>query len=399
MRAPLVDHHVHGDALSPELGGDGLRDVLVERVPARGRVEGEDQRLRIDAGFLEEGLGLLGIVLEALDLGEVVDVDGRKRPAHLARAPPEHVLDELVHVDRLRDGLAHLQVLHRPLLEVDEGQVVDARGDGGPHGRLAAGIDEVHRVRRHVLHDVDLAGEKRGEARRELGDEAEGDLLDLGLALPVVVVARDDQLLVAYPLRELEGPRARGLGGQSLDALLEGLGRHRHEILQGDAVDEPRPWLVGDEAYRVGIDDLDFLHQCPARQVVRLVGGVLDVVHGRLDALGIEGLAVVELDALAQGELPRGVVHHLPRDGEHGDRLVALRIAVDQPIVHVLDHVVGRPVHDGVGQERPGLCREGHDDFLGLHSILGKDRGGRGQEGKHGCEDFQELHERILLVR
>src|SRR5499425_3460236 len=43
VRAPLVDHHVDGDAEAPELGGDGLRDVLVERVTARGRVEGEGE--------------------------------------------------------------------------------------------------------------------------------------------------------------------------------------------------------------------------------------------------------------------------------------------------------------------------------------------------------------------
>src|SRR3990172_8457809 len=36
VRAPLVDHDVGRDADAPQLGGDGLRDVLVERVAARG---------------------------------------------------------------------------------------------------------------------------------------------------------------------------------------------------------------------------------------------------------------------------------------------------------------------------------------------------------------------------
>src|SRR5262249_46055382 len=72
VSAPLVDHHVDGDADAPELGGDGLRDVLVERVAARRRVESEGELARIDVGGLEEVLGVLHVVLEALDLGRVV---------------------------------------------------------------------------------------------------------------------------------------------------------------------------------------------------------------------------------------------------------------------------------------------------------------------------------------
>src|ERR1044071_9542568 len=76
--APLVDHHVDGDADAPELGGDGLRDVLVERVATRGRVEGQGETARIDVGRLQQDLRMLDVVLEALDLGGEVHVDGRK---------------------------------------------------------------------------------------------------------------------------------------------------------------------------------------------------------------------------------------------------------------------------------------------------------------------------------
>ena len=142
-----------------------------------------------------------------------------------------------------------------------------------------------------------------------------------GGALPVVGVLLHHELLVAHPLHELERPGADGLGGEGLDALLlERLGRHGQEVGGGDAVDQAGPGLLGDEAHRVVVDDLDVLHLGPARRVVRLVRRVLDVVHGGLDGRGIEGLAVVELDALAQRELPRGVVDDLPAGGEHRAR-------------------------------------------------------------------------------
>ena len=254
-------------------------------------------------------------------------------------------------------------------------------------------------MRRHVLHDVDLAGEERGEPGAELRDEPERHRLQLGLALPVVVVAHDDQLLVAHPLAELEWPGADRLGEEPLRAFrLQRLGRHHQHVAQRDAVDEPRPGLLGDEAHRVGVDDLDLLHEGPARRVVRLVGRVLDVVHRRLDALGVEGLAVVELHARAQRELPRRVVHDLPGGGQHGDRLVGLGVPVHQPVVHVLDHVVGGPVHDGVRQERARLGGEGDHDLLGLHAALRRGRKRRGQERREHHEEFQKSHQRVLLV-
>src|SRR4029450_9352322 len=122
VSAPLVDHHVDGDADTAELGGDGLRDVLVERVAARGRVEGQGETARIDIGRLQQDLRVLDVVLEALDLGGEVYVDGRQRAAHLGGPAPQHLLDQLVHIDGLADGLAHPDILHPPRAEIDEGR-------------------------------------------------------------------------------------------------------------------------------------------------------------------------------------------------------------------------------------------------------------------------------------
>jgi hypothetical protein len=174
--------------------------------------------------------------------------------------------------DGVVNRLARAQVLHRAGLQVDEGEVVDPRGHRAPHLGLAALVEHLHGVRGHVLHDVDLAGEQRGQPRAELGDEADGHAVQIGSALPVVGVLLHHELLVAHPLHELERPGADGLGGEGLDALLlERLGRHGQKVGGGDAVDQAGPRLVGDEAHGVVVDHLDVLHLGPARRIVRLV--------------------------------------------------------------------------------------------------------------------------------
>src|SRR5574341_189994 len=55
VRAPLVDHHVDRDPDAAQLGGDSLRDILVERVAARRGVERQDEPARVEVGGLEKG--------------------------------------------------------------------------------------------------------------------------------------------------------------------------------------------------------------------------------------------------------------------------------------------------------------------------------------------------------
>ena len=57
-----------------------------------------------------------------------------------------------------------------------------------------------------------------------------------------------------------------------------------------------------------------------------------------LTELRVERLAVVELHALAELELPGGVVDDLPAGGQHRLGLEGLGVTVEQPVVDVLEH-------------------------------------------------------------
>ena len=125
VRAPFVDDDVGANAHALQLRGDGEREVLVERIAPRRRIEREAQRFWIDAGLLEQRLGARRIVLVALHRG-IVDVGRRQRPAHARRAALEDLLDQLIDIDGVIHGAAHADVLHRAGLEIDEREVVDA---------------------------------------------------------------------------------------------------------------------------------------------------------------------------------------------------------------------------------------------------------------------------------
>ena len=329
-------------------------------------------------------------MLVALHLDEV-GVGRRQRPTHPGRLALEHLLDQLVHIERVVHGPPRANVLHRAGLQIDEREVVDAGGDGRPDLRAAAPLHRLDRVRRHVLHDVDLAREQGRHASAELGDEAEGDAARVGGPLPVIGIALDDQPVIALPLDEPERAGADRLLRQGLRALLlQRLGRHEGVGERG-VVDEARPRLLGDQPHHVVVDDLYFLDRLPVRggRVMALAGRILRVLERRLDRLGVERLAVVELDALTQRELPGGVVDDLPSGGEHRPGLEGLGVAVEQAIVDVLEHVVGRPVHDRRREHRARLGPEADHDLLAAALRPG---GGRAEQDQADREHQQRVH-------
>jgi hypothetical protein len=95
--------------------------------------------------------------------------------------------------------------------------------------------------------------------------------------------------------------------------------------------------LGGLDPDRGRIDDLDLGDRLEEGGVAVLDAGVDVAGKAELDGVGVERLAVVELDALAELELPGGVVDDLPAQGEA--RLdLQIEVAVDQPIEDRPDH-------------------------------------------------------------
>ena len=87
-----------------------------------------------------------------------------------------------------------------------------------------------------------------------------------------------------------------------------------HDGKEDQALEQDGARLVGDDVHRLGIDDADLLDGPD----VAVLGGLLlrieHPVEGVLDILRRHRLAVVELDPLAELELPGGVVRDLPRE-------------------------------------------------------------------------------------
>src|SRR2546426_12327587 len=114
--------------------------------------------------------------------------------------------------------------------------------------------------------------------------------------------------------------------------LPERLGRHDEGVREGRAVDEVRPGLLREESRRMVVDDLHLPDEAPVRGrgEVALAGRIERVVDRGLDRRGGKGLAVVELDALAELELPGRVIDDPPALGQHRLWLEGLGVTVEQ---------------------------------------------------------------------
>ena len=158
------------------------------------------------------------------------------------------------------------------------------------------------------------------------------------LAAPVLVEGFEPDVLVALPLHELPGagahrrPCCRTPPSPTFSTCFLGTMREEHEALE-----QERERLVGDQMDRVRVDDLHFLDRADVAVLGRLLlllARLQHPVERELHVLGRHGGAVVELDALAELELPRRVVERLPRQGQRGLEL-QLRAAVQERVEHV----------------------------------------------------------------
>jgi len=233
-----------------------------------------------------------------------------RRPGrfHLAhRAPVERVVGGQAHAPI---GPRRLRIPH--VEEVQRGDP-DAAGKREPQRRIPLEFQRLRRVE-HVGH-VDLAPLQHGRPRGGLGDDLEHESLDRRDLAPVRLVGLHDQLDPDRVAHEPIGAQADRLlleafVADSLDVLL----RHDPAGARGQGAierHEIRERLVQLEAHADGIDHRDLAHFLLEDL------GALRALEAELHVLGGEGIAVVELETLAELELVDALVRaHRPRLGE-----------------------------------------------------------------------------------
>ena len=221
-------------------------------------------------------------------------------------------------------------------VEVEEDHADDR---GRRDVRLSRALDGGNLIRRHQTDEVHAPGHHLRDRGRDLGDGPEHEGLHRGLLTPVGRARLHDETLSAGPLDEAIRPAPDRVFRDEGVALLLDVGR-RNDGQVRQPLEEHRIGLLGLEADGQVVDDLDRSDPLEAVPQVRLLGGVEHAVDAELHRLRIHGLAVLELDALPDLELPREVVNRPPRFRETAHELHALWIARDQVVEDVHEHHV-----------------------------------------------------------
>jgi hypothetical protein len=113
-------------------------------------------------------------------------------------------------------------------------------------------------------------------------------------------------------------------------------------------------------------------------------------LEAELHRVGVEVLAVVELDALAQLHFPHGRRHQLGQlDGEAGDQL-QVGVALHEHVEDLRGHVRGRRLLLVHGVERGRIDALGDDDLAG--GRRGRDERQRQRERGESDEDAPMTH-------
>ena len=305
------------------------------------------------------------------------------------------MMDSSVHgvVDRLTDALVveglfllvHADVDHPRRVSQD-----DLRG--------LALVQALHFHERHGEHHVGFTRLQHDDPGGGLRHGLEDDALDLGLALPVRVVALDHDPVAGLPLHEDVGP-----GPHRVEAVLVAV------LLQGGRADHaPRPVSEVGQQRAEGLLHLDFqrvvvkglgvgdegLVEAGAQRALGGVGVPLDVEH---HGLGVERRAVVEADALAQLEGPgEPVGRRFPRGGQLGDDVPLLR-EFHQVVVDVADHDF-RGVVRLVGRvQADGLRTQGENQVLALRGQAAAGRR-QGQAEGQQADQCMSTHGQFLRL-
>src|SRR5262245_35221936 len=336
-----------------ELAGHGLRHLAITHVASLRAVQ-HDLEAVWKAGIGQELLGLGQILLQGLERGVVAEVQARQHGRYAYGLAVHHALDDLVGIDRVGQSLAHALVGGRTvvgarrlvigihLMRVDH--ELD-RPDGRRRAKedLRVPLDDPGEVRGDVHRDVDLAVLQRGAPHRVVWDRLEDHRLDPGRPTPVAGEGLHHDLLVLGPAHELVGPGADGILRDRRRVLARIFLRRIHgDLAQGNVAQEDGPRLLGVDLHGVGVDDLHPVDRRERRRATELVRRVDEALDAELHGLCGEVFAVVELDALAELDLPGGGRHQLRHlRGERRHELEAL-VALEQRLEYLGAHVRGR---------------------------------------------------------
>ena len=253
-------------------------------------------------------------------------------------ARTERLAHPLVHQRVLAVGVGNADRRIAVLVEVD---VDDPVGDRAGQGDLGIALELGEVGGRRILDQVDVARQDRRHARGVVGERPQDDLLPLGLAAPIGVVAFEHDAAAALPFDELERAGAdQAVAGVELGRCLAlrrgaGGGLVRQDGQRRDIERDQGRRPVGVDADRQRIDDLEALHLAGVDRVgAGAVGHLGDAFEGEHHVLGGEVRSVVEFHAGPQLEFPHRVADRLPREREARFRLQVL-VLHDQRVEHV----------------------------------------------------------------
>ncbi|MNY12934.1 hypothetical protein D3C86_1460400 [compost metagenome] len=176
--------------------------------------------------------------------------------------------------------------------------------------------------------------------------------------------------------------------GDFLAVLLQRGRADHHGRRVGQHVDERRELLLQRDLDRGRVHHLGLGHAVEQRVALELVGRIGHAVQVGLDGGGVEGGAVVELDALLElDRVDQTVLGHVVAVSQHVDQLQVL-VEAEQALVERL--------HGCLRQRVVGIVRieRGERRVHGHHGVLGRERRGRAQHAhranrahRHGAGD------------
>ena len=267
------------------------------------------------------------------------------------------------------NGLAHAGIIQRRLGRIDEGDrgTLAVTNDSGQlrvllrihDGTAAVGPDQ-----------VDLTGTQAGKAGLGIGQDAEDDLVEMHRVLvPVIRVPLDGDAVATGPVVEHERASA-----DRLPVLLVGgdIGTRRDQAdhaRRREVAQQRQPGMRQIELDGVVVDGLDTRYRRDERPAARLVLRVEDAIEVVSDILGGEVGAVMELDALAQGQGPALVVfRRFPGGCQIGFELLGLLVVLQQRVVNGQRDRSGADAQhaalDGIEAARVGLDADGQGAAL-----------------------------------